>query len=99
MSTKTAQTPTPTSAFTVPSVEEATQGIKDLGERWIESSKSAGLVTVDAYEKAVTSVTDFEKKIAADSDVEWVSTLAATHAKALTAITSSYATAVRDLLK
>lgn len=99
MSTKTDQTSSPAAAFTVPSVEEATQSMKDIGERWIESSKSAGLVSMDAYEKAVTSVTDFEKKMAENSDNEWVSTLAATHAKALTALTSSYTTVVRDLLK
>lgn len=87
------------SAFELPSVEEATQGIRDLNERWMESSRSAGLVTLDAYEKALTSIADFEKKVASDSKVEWVSAVASTHAKLLSDMTASYTTAARDLLK
>lgn len=98
MTTNT-ETANPTSVFSLPSFEEATESIKDLNEKWMESSKNAGLVTLDAYEKAVTSVVDFEKKVASDSDLEWVSALAATHAKALADMTSSYTMAVRDLLK
>ncbi len=98
MPTKT-QTATPTSTFSLPSFEEAAASIKDLNEKWMESSKNAGLVTLDAYEKAVTSIVDFEKKVAADSDLEWVSAIATTHAKAISDMTSSYTTAVRDLLK
>lgn len=87
------------SAFELPSVADATQGLRDLNERWMESSRTAGLVTVDAYEKALTSVADFEKKFAADSQVEWVSAMATTHAKLLSDLTASFTTAARDLLK
>ncbi|MEO7059474.1 MAG: hypothetical protein ABI083_07140 [Lapillicoccus sp.] len=93
------ETVSPTSTFALPSFEEATESIKDLNEKWMESSKHAGLVTLDAYEKAVSSFVDFEKKVASDSDVEWVSTLATSHAKAISDMTTSYTKAVRDLLK
>lgn len=99
MTTKTDTTDNSTSAFTLPSVKDATQGIRDLNERWLESSKSAGLVTLDAHEKTLTSIADFEKKVASDSQVEWVSDIATTHAKLLSDITTSYTTAARDLLK
>lgn len=98
MTTKT-ETANPTSTFSLPSFEEATESIKDLNEKWMESSKNAGFVALDAYEKAVTSIVDFEKKVASDSDLEWVSALATTHAKVISDMTSSYTTAVRDLLK
>ncbi|MEO7061409.1 MAG: hypothetical protein ABI083_16945 [Lapillicoccus sp.] len=98
MPTKT-KTTDPTAAFALPSFEEATESIKDLNEKWMESSKHAGLVTLDAYEKAVASIVDFENKIASDSDVEWVATMATTHAKAISDMTSSYTMALRDLLK
>jgi len=97
--TDTTETDNSTSAFTLPSVKDATQGIRDLNEKWVQSSKTAGLVTLDAYEKALTSVADFEKKVASDSQVEWVSAIATTHAKLLSDITTSYTTAARDLLK
>jgi hypothetical protein len=88
-----------TSTFEVPSFEEATQGLHALNEKLVESSKTAGLKTLDAYEKAVKGIADFEKKAASDSQVEWVSTLATAHAKVLSDMTASYTTAVRDLLK
>ena len=41
--------------FEFPSVEETTQRMRDLNERLIDSSKSAGLVALDAFEKAMHS--------------------------------------------
>jgi hypothetical protein len=86
-------------AFELPSVEEATQRIRDLNERLIESSKSAGLVTLDAYEKALQSLVDFEEKVASASQLDWVSALATTHAKFITDLSTSYTKAAREVLK
>jgi hypothetical protein len=97
--TEQSKTSTPTASFDLPSVEEATQRIRDLNERLIESSKSAGLVTLDAYEKALRSLVDFEEKVASASQLDWVSALAATHAKFITDVSASYTKAARDLLK
>jgi hypothetical protein len=101
MVTATAQdkTDTPNSAFDLPSVEETAQRIRDLNERLIESSKSAGLVALDAYEKALQSLADFEQKVAEASQFDWVTALAATHAKFISDMSTSYTTAARDLLK
>ena len=101
MATATAQskTSTPDSGFEFPSVEETTQRIRDLNERLIESSKSAGLVTLDAYEKALQSLADFEQKVASASQLDWVSALATTHAKFISDMSTSYTKAARDLLK
>jgi hypothetical protein len=87
------------SAFDLPSVEEATQRIRDLNERLIESSKSAGLVTLDAYEKALQSLVDFEEKVASATQLDWVSALATTHAKFITDLSTSYTKAAREVLK
>ena len=86
-------------AFDLPSAEEATKRIRDLNERLIESSKSAGKVALDAYEKALQSLVDFEDKAASDSQLEWVSALATTHAKFVAEMSSSYTEAARQLLK
>ena len=85
--------------FDLPSAEEATKRIGDLNERLIESSKSAGNVTVDAYEKALQSLVDFEQRVASASQLEWVSALATTHAKFVADLSSSYTEAARQLLK
>jgi hypothetical protein len=91
--------PSGTPSLDLPSVEQATQRIRDLNERLIESSKSAGLVTLDAYEKALQSLVDFEAKVAGATQLDWVSALASTHAKFIADVSSSYTKAARDLLK
>jgi hypothetical protein len=95
----TATKPTASPTFELPTFEDATGKIKDLNEKFIESSKSAGLVTLDAYEKAVATLVELEDKVASTSQVEWVSTLATTHAKFVTDLSASYAKAARELLK
>ena len=92
-------TSTSNSAFDLPTVEETTQRIRDLNERLIESSKSAGVVALDAYEKALQSLADFEQKVAKASQLDWVTALAATHAKFVSDLSTSYTSAVRDQLK
>src|SRR3981081_3381122 len=93
------KTSTPTPSFDLPSAAEATQRIRDLNERLIESSKTAGLVTLDAYEKALQSLVDFEEKVASATQLDWVSALATTHAKFITDVSAAYTNATRDLLK
>jgi hypothetical protein len=98
-STKQNKASTPTTPFDFPSVDDATQRVRDLNERMIASSKSAGLVALDTIEKALQSVGDFEQKIASASQLDWVSAAATTHSKFLSDVSDSYTTAVRDLLK
>jgi len=97
MSTVTEPTGNP--SFEIPSIEDATQRIRDLNERIIESSKTAGLVTLDAYEKALSSIAEFEEKVASATQLDWVSALATTHAKFINEISSAYTKAARELLK
>ncbi len=94
-----AQGKTETPASEIPSVEEATKRIRDLNERLIETSKSAGLTALDAYEKALQSLADFEEKVASATQLDWVSALATTHAKFITDLSSSYTKVARDLVK
>jgi hypothetical protein len=93
------KTTTSSPTFEIPSIEQATERIRDLNERIIESSKTAGLVTLDAYEKALTSLAEFEEKVASATQLDWVSALATTHAKFITDVSTSYTKAARDLLK
>lgn len=97
--TKQSTTSAPNTTFEFPSVEETTQRIHDLNERLIESSKIAGLVALDTFEKAMQTVEDFEQKIAAASQFDFVSEAATTHRKFISDMSGSYLTAARDLLK
>lgn len=78
--------------------EDAAQHIRDLNERLIESSKAAGLTTLDAYEKALTSLVGFEQKVAGVSQLDWVSALATTYTTFVQDVSSAYTKAARDLL-
>ena len=78
--------------------EEAVERIRDLNERLIESSKAAGLTTLDAYEKALKSLLDFEQKVASASQLEWVSAIASTYATFVQDISAAYTKAARDML-
>jgi hypothetical protein len=78
--------------------QEASTRIRELNERLIESSKAAGTTTLDAYEKALTTLVDFEEKAAGATQLEWVSALAQTHASFVRDMTNAYTKAAREML-
>jgi hypothetical protein len=93
----------PTLTDTFPGVdhaayEDAVARIRALNERLIESSKAAGLTTLDAYEKALKSLVDFEQKIAGASQLEWVSALASTYTTFVQDVSTAYTRAAREML-
>jgi hypothetical protein len=76
---------------------EAATRIRDMNERLIESAKVAGLGTLDAYEKVLRSLLDFEQKLAGATQLDWVSALAQTHASIVRDLTVAYSKAAREL--
>lgn len=85
-------------AFT-PSVEETTERIRGLNEKIIESSKTAGGASLDAYEKALRNMLDFESQVADASQLDWVTAVAKAHTQFVSDVTSAYTKAARELLK
>jgi hypothetical protein len=53
---------------------------------------------VDAYEKAVSSVVEFEQKAAEAAPVEWVKTAVGAHASFLQDVNAAYVKAARVVL-
>lgn len=78
--------------------EEASTRIRELNERLIASTKAAGSTTLDAYEKALTTLVEFEEKAAGATQLEWVSALAQTHASFVRDMTTAYTKAAREML-
>jgi hypothetical protein len=85
--------------FDTASVDETINRIKEMNDRMIESSKSAGRVALDAYEKALQSMLDFQEKVAGASQLDWVSALASTHAQFVQDVSAAYIKATRETLK
>ena len=85
--------------FDPATVEEATTRIREMNERLIESSKTAGRVALDAYENALQSMLDFQSRVANASQLDWVSALATTHAQFIKDVSAAYIKAARETLK
>lgn len=98
MTTSVKQNPTTAPTLELPTVEDVTQQMRDLNERLVESSRSAALTALDAFEKALQGVGDLEQKAAAATQLDWVTAAATGHRKFVSDVTAPYTTAVRDLL-
>jgi hypothetical protein len=80
-------------------VEAASERIRELNERILSSAKQAGSTSLDAYEKALQSLVDFEQKAAGATQLDWVSAVADAHARFISEVSGAYVKASRELLK
>src|SRR4051794_4281039 len=94
MDTQTKTNGGPTQEF-----EATAERLRELNERIIESSRKAGQSYVDAYEKTLNSVADFQDRIGKASQVEWISTLAQAQADFTRNWAEAYTGAARNVLK
>ena len=79
--------------------DAAADRIRDLNERIIESSKKAGNVYLDIYEKTLNSIADYQEKVGEQSQVDWVTTIANAQASFTRDLAGAYSSAARSLLK
>jgi hypothetical protein len=79
--------------------EEAVQRIRELNERFIESAKTAGNTSLDAYEKSLQTLVEWQEKAAGATQLDWVTSIAAAHAKFVQDVSSAYVSAAREMLK
>ena len=79
--------------------DEAVQRIRELTERFIESAKTAGNQSLDAYEQSLRTLVEFQEKAADASHMDWVSSVATAQAKFLQDVTNAYVSAARTMLK
>jgi hypothetical protein len=84
---------------TTKAVDEAVQRIRDLTERFIEVARTAGNASLDAYEKSLQNLVEFQERAAGASQLDWVSTIAAAHAKFVQDVSAAYVSAAREMLK
>ena len=79
--------------------EATTERIRELNERIIDAGRKAGGAYLDAYEKALESIADYQERVAKQSDVEWISTVVDAQARFTRELTKLYVSTGRDLLK
>jgi hypothetical protein len=80
-------------------VNETTDRIRDLNERILSAGKQAGGAYLDAYEKTLQSIADYQEQVAKQTDVEWVSTIVDAQARFTRELTKLYVSTGRELLK
>jgi len=79
--------------------EEAAQRIRALTEQFIEASKKGGNAALDAYERSLKNLVEFQQQAAGATQIDWVNTVAQAHAKFIQDVSSAYVSAARDMLK
>jgi hypothetical protein len=82
-----------------PSVEAAFDQFKELNEQLLASTRKAGNLYLDSYERAVDRAIDLERTLAGLTQQEWLKNVIEAQADITREITTSYATAARSLLK
>lgn len=80
-------------------VEAAAERVRELNERIIGSSKKAGNVYLDMYEKTLHSIADYQEKVGKQSDVEWIGTITDAQARFTRDIAEAYTSSARSFLK
>lgn len=90
------QTKTKTS---VPTLEDAFEQVKELNEQLLTTARKAGNAYVDSYEKAADRAIELELEVAGSTQQEWLRGLIEAQAEFARALTDSYTSASRRLLK
>lgn len=79
--------------------EAATERIRELNERIIDTGKKTGKTYLDIYEKTLISIADYQEKVGKQSEVELVTTIASAQASFTRDLAGAYVSAARSLLK
>jgi DNA-binding ferritin-like protein len=79
--------------------EEAAERIRSLNERIIEAARKAGATYLDAYEKNLRSIAEYEEKVAEATPVEWLGTLLNAQADFVREVAKAATASAREVLK
>jgi hypothetical protein len=79
--------------------EKTVQHIHELTERFIQAAKVGGNQSLDAYEKSLQSLVEFQERAANANQLDWVSSIAAAHAQFVKDMSTAYVNAAREMLK
>jgi hypothetical protein len=87
------------SSATAPALGERLEQVREFNEKVVQAAKEAARVSLDAYEKLVHQVLEFEEELAGTSQLDWVETLTESRAKFVKELNGAYVKAARQVLK
>ncbi len=80
-------------------VDETTDRIRQLNERAIDAARKAGSAYLDAYERTLKSIVEYEERLAGASPVDWVRNVIEAQAEFTREVGNLYASTAREFLK
>jgi hypothetical protein len=78
-------------------VEATVARIRELNERAIDAARTAGVASLDAYEKALQSFVSVEERLANATQLDWVKAIVGAQAEFVQNISGTYLNAARDM--
>ncbi|HEY7077302.1 MAG TPA: hypothetical protein VH418_18125 [Solirubrobacteraceae bacterium] len=90
---------TATNGKTTKDIDAAAERIRELNEQILEFGRKAGVQFLDAYESTLKTFADYQDKVADQSQVEWIASIARAQANFTREVTRVYTSSARDLLK
>lgn len=79
-------------------LDETVERVREFNEQLVESGRQAGVVLVDTYEKTLKSWADYQDKLADQTHVDAVATIARAQAQYTRTVANASAGAARELL-
>jgi hypothetical protein len=81
-----------------PDIEAATERVREANERFAQAGRKVTSAYLDGIEKYVGGLTQFERKLGAQSQVDAVTSLFNAHAKLTDDVTTATVSAARELI-
>lgn len=81
-----------------PDLEAAGERVREANERFVEAGRKVTSAYLDGVERYVNGLTQFERKVGAQAQVEGVTGLFNAHAKMTEDVTSAAISAARELV-
>ena len=81
-----------------PDIEAATDRVREANERFVEAGRKVTGAYLDGLERYIGGLTQFERKVGAQSQSEAATSLFNAHAKMTDDVTSATVSAARELI-
>ena len=85
--------------FAIDDLDATIARIRELNEKVIDAAKKSGNLSLDAYERTLEGLVDFERQVGDASQLDFVSALAKAHATFVTEVSTAFTAVARDALK
>jgi len=80
-------------------IDQATTRIRDLNEQILEFGRNAGSGFLEVYEQNLQTFADYQDKVADQTKVDWIASMARAQANFTREISRVYTSTARDVLK